>query len=131
MPKTKQLTAWVVSRPGELGRIAQALGSAKINITAYACWNFGGENPIRLLVSNPAKAKKVLQDLGVRITEEEVVRMILPDKPGALGEIVSRLGEANINVEYAYGTVPQAGKKADVVLAVSDVMGARRALRGV
>ncbi len=130
MAKVKQITAWVESKPGELGRIAEALGKAKINISAITCWSAGGENPVHLLVSTPAKAKKVLQELGVRVTEEEVLRITLPDKPGALGEVGVLLGGGNINIEYAYASVPTGGKKADAILSVSDVVGASKALRG-
>jgi hypothetical protein len=130
MAKVKQLTAWVESKPGELGRIAKALGEAKVDITAFACWGGGTESPIHLLVSSPAKAKKALQALGVRITEEEVLRLTLPDKPGMLGEVGARLGAGNINVEYAYASVPTGGKKADLILSVSDLAGAAKALRG-
>jgi hypothetical protein len=131
MPKSKQITAWVESKPGEVGRICQALGNAKVNITAFTCWSAGGESPLRLQVSSPAKAKKVLQNLGVRVTEEEVLRITLPDKPGMLGEVGARLGAANINVEYACATLATGSKKADVVLAVSDLSGATKALRGI
>ena len=131
MPKAKQVTAWVESKPGGLGRIAQALANAKVNITSFTCWSSGTESPIHLQVSSPAKAKKVLQDLGLRVTEEEVVRLTLPDKPGVLGEVGVRLGQANINVDYGYAAVPKGGKSADVVLAVSDVAGATKALRSL
>jgi len=131
MAKVKQLTAWVESKPGELGRIAKALGDAKVNITAITGWSTGTEGPLHLQVSSPAKAKKVLQDLGVRVTEEEVLRLTLPDKPGVLGEVGTRLGGGNINIEYAYASVPTGGKKADLILSVSDVAGASKALRGL
>ena len=131
MTKVKQLTAWVESKPGELGRIAEALGKARVNISAVACWSAGTENPIHLLVNSPAKAKKVLQGLGVRVTEEEVLRVTLPDKPGVLGEVGVRVGAGNINIEYAYASVPTGGKKADLILSVSDVVGASKALRGL
>ena len=130
MAKSKQITVWVESTPGQLGRIAKALGDAKVNITAFSATTVGGESPIRLHVNSPAKAKKVLQGLGIRITEEEVLRITLPDKPGVLGTVSERLGEANINVEYAFGSVAKGGKKADVVLGVSDLAGAAKALRG-
>jgi hypothetical protein len=131
MAKVKQLTAWVESKPGELGRIAAALGKAKVNITALTCWGSGGESPIRFQVSSPAKAKKILQDLGLRITEEEVLRLTLADRPGVLGEVGARLGAANINVEYAHASVAKGSKKADLVLSVSDMVGAAKALRGL
>ena len=131
MAKIKQITAWVENKPGEIGRIAEALGKAKVNISALTCWGTGSENPIHLQVSSPAKAKKVLQDLGLRITEEEVLRLTLPDKPGVLGTVGTRLGAANINVEYAYASVATGSKKADLILSVSDVSGAAKVLRGL
>jgi hypothetical protein len=131
MAKAKQITAWMESAPGQIGRIAKALGDAKVNITGFTAYGTGGESPIRLQVSSPAKAKKVLQGLGVRVTEEEVLRLTLADKPGILGEVGSRLGQANINVDYAYGSVAKGGKKADVVLGVTDLVGAAKALRGL
>jgi hypothetical protein len=131
MAKAKQITAWMESAPGQIGRIAKALGDAKVNITGFTAYGTGGESPIRLQVSSPAKAKKVLQGLGVRVTEEEVLRLTLADKPGILGEVGSRLGQANINVDYAYGSVAKGGRKADVVLGVTDLVGATKALRGL
>ena len=131
MPKVKQITAWVESKPGELGRIAEALGKAKLNITAFSGWSTTGESPVHLLVNSPAKAKKALAGLGIRCTEEEVLRITLSDQPGKLGEAGARLGVANINVDYGYGSVAEGGKKADVVLAVSDLAGAAKALRGL
>jgi hypothetical protein len=131
MAKAKQITAWMESAPGQIGRIAKALGDAKVNITGFTAYGTGGESPIRLQVSSPAKAKKVLQGLGVRVTEEEVLRLTLADKPGILGEVGSRLGQANINIDYAYGSVAKGGRKADVVLGVTDLVGAAKALRGL
>lgn len=131
MAKVKQITAWVESTPGQIGRIAKALGDAKINITAFTAYTTGGESPIRFQVSSPAKAKKVLLDLGVRVTEEEVLRVTVADKPGMLGEIGARLGAASINVDYAYASLAQGGRKVDVVLGVADLAGAAKALRGL
>src|SRR5208282_3098274 len=116
MAKVKHLTAWVEIKPGELGRIAEAFCKAKVNISAITCWSAGSENPVHLLVSSPTKAKKVLQELGVRVTEEEVLRVTLPDKPGVLGDLGVRLGAGNINIEYAYASVPTGNKKADLIL---------------
>ena len=131
MPKVKQITAWVESKPGELGRIAEALGKAKINISAFSAWSITGESPIHLLVNSPAKAKKALEGLGIRCTAEEVLRITLSDQPGKLGEAGARLGASNINVEYGYASIAEGGNKADVVLAVSDLAGASKALRGL
>jgi hypothetical protein len=126
--KTKQLTVWMESAPGQMGQIARALGEAKVNITAFTCQSFAGACPLRLQVSHHGKARQVLLDLGLRVTEEEVLRVAAPDAPGVLGKIGTKLGETGINVEYGYGAVSEKTRKADVVLAVSDLDGAVRAL---
>lgn len=131
MAKVKQITAWADSMPGVLGRIGKAFGEAKITITAFTAYGTGGESPIRMHVSNPAKAKKILQDLGFRVTEEEVLRITVPEKPGILGDIGLRLGKAHVNADYAYATVAKGGKKVDVVIGASDLAGAAKALRGL
>ena len=131
MAKVRQVTAWADSLPGVIGRIGKAFGEAKINITAYTAYGTGGESPIRMQVSNPAKAKKILQDMGFRVTEEEVIRITIPDKPGALGDVGDRLGKARVNVDYSYASLGKGGKKVDVVIGASDLAGAAKALRGL
>lgn len=129
MEKTKQLTVWMESAPGQMGKIARALDDAKVNITAFTCQSFTGACPLRLQLNHHAKARQILQALGLRITEEEVLRVTVTDAPGMLGKIGTRLGEAGINVEYGYGAVTEKARKADLVLAVSDLDGAARALK--
>ena len=133
MPKIKQITAWVESKPGIIGSIAKALGDAKINITAFGGYKnpAGGESPVGFQVSSPDKAKKILTGLGIRFTEEEVLRLTIPDKPGILGEIGTRLGQANIDIEWAYASNTKGSKKSDLVLKVSDLAAAAKALRSL
>ncbi|HTG60536.1 MAG TPA: amino acid-binding protein [Terriglobia bacterium] len=128
MAKVTQLTAWVENASGELGRIAQALDHAKVDITAFTAYGTGVSCPIRLQVSNQAKAREVLLGLGIRVTEEEVLRVTLAAKPGLLQNLATRLGEADINVEYAYAAAPRSKRTMDMVLSVSDVAGACKIL---
>jgi len=131
MGKTKQVSVWVDSTPGQLARIGQALAKAKINITAFTAYGTGGESPVRLHVTSPAKAKKVLRALDLRVTEEDVLRLTLPDKPGKLAEVGQRLAQAHVNIDYAYSAVAKGAKKTDLIMAVSDLAGATKALKGL
>jgi hypothetical protein len=131
MGKTKQVSVWVESTPGQIAQIGRALAKAKVNITSFTAYGTGGESPIRLLVTSPAKAKKVLRGLDLRVTEEDVLRLTLPDKPGQLAAVGERLAQAHINIDYTYASVAKGSKKADVVLAVSDLAGAAKALKGL
>ena len=129
MTKAKQLTVWLDSAPGQIGRIARALSAAKVNITAFACHAQTGASPLRLQVNQHAKAVKILREARLRVTEEEVLRLAVADRTGRLAEIGALLGEAGTNVEYGYGTASERNRKADLVLAVSDPVGAVRALK--
>lgn len=131
MTKVKQVTVWVDSTLGQIARVGRALSKARINISAFAAYGTGGERPIRLLVSSPTRAKRVLRNLDLRVSEEDVLRLTLPEKPGVLAMIGERLAQAHINVDYSYATVTKGAKKAELVLAVSDIAGAAKALKGL
>jgi hypothetical protein len=129
MAKTKQLTVWLQSAPGQIGQIAEALGNGNVNITGFSCSTRTGPSPLRLQVSDYERAREILQGLGLRLTEEEVLRVTVPDKPGAAARIGAALGAAGINIEYAYGAVAPGARKAELVLGVSDLSGALRVLQ--
>ncbi len=131
MSKARQVTAWVDSSPEQIARVARALAKARINITAFTSYGSGSEIPVRLLVTSPARARKVLRDLDLRVTEEDVLRLTLADKPGMLAQIAERLAQAHINIDYSYETVLKGARKADLVLAVSDLAGAAKVLKGL
>lgn len=131
MSKTRQVSVWVDSSPGQIARVARALARARIRITAFACYGDGSEIPLRLLVNSPARARKVLRDLDLRVTEEEVLRLTLPDKPGTLAAIAERLAKAHINIDYSYATATKGEKQSDLILAVSDLVGAMKVLKGL
>lgn len=129
MPKAKQLTAWVEDRPGMLGEVAAALGAKRVNIFAFTAGVLEGRGAIRVIVDKPAAAKKVFAERGWETTEEDVVQVILADKPGTLGSAASKLGNAGINIQYAYtGSAKRAGR-VSTWFAVADVKAALKALR--
>jgi hypothetical protein len=131
MSKARQVSVWVDSSPGQIARVARALARARIKITAFTCYGSGSEIPVRLLVNSPARANKVLRELDLRVTEEEVLRLTLPDKPGMLAEITERLAKAHINIDYSYAAVAKGEDQFDLVLAVSDLAGAMKVLKGL
>lgn len=118
MPIVKQVTITVANRPGSLARIGAVLAANKINITGLDA--SGPQRQVRLLVNNPAKAHRVLRQAGMRARLEEVVAVILADRPGSLARKARKLGERKININYAYGTVARGAKRAAIVLGVSN-----------
>ena len=120
MAKVKQLTVTCENRPGQLARIAKALGDAKVNILGFHATTSGSEGSVHLVVDNVNKAKKALQGAGLGHTEAEALRVELPHVPGALGKFAAKLADRGLNINSGYQMTGK-GRKASVVLTVSDL----------
>jgi len=129
MARAKQISAWVEDRPGMLGQVAAALGEKGVSIRAFMAAAMDGRGFVRVVVDKPAAAKRIFAAHGWRITEDEVVEVTVPDRPGALGEVADRLGAAGVNVQYAYVGTAGSARKVNLYLAVADVKAALSALR--
>jgi hypothetical protein len=129
MPKAKQISAWVDDRPGMLGQVADALGEKGISIRAFMAAVMDGKGFIRVVVDRPALAKRVFAAHGWKTTVDDVIEVNVPDRPGALGRIADRLGEAGVNIQYAYVGTAKSASRVNLYLAVPDVKAAAKALR--
>jgi len=129
MPKAKQLSVWVENRPGVLGEVASTLGAKKINIIGFMAPAAEGRGAIRMVVDKPAAARKALAEGAWETTEEDIVQVILANKPGSLGSAASKLGTVGINIQYAYTGSAKGARKVSTFFAVADVEAALKALR--
>ena len=102
MPASKELTIRLEDRQGTLGNACRALADRKVNILAFQSIPGEGTSLVRLVVDNPTTAKTVLDKQGLSYTETEVAQVKLAHRPGELARAASRLGDANININYAY-----------------------------
>jgi len=102
MPTSKEFAIRIEDRPGTLGKVCRALADRGVNILAFQSFPSGGESLARLVVDNPTTAKTVLDSQRLSYTEVEVAQAKLPHRPGELARAASRLGDANININYAY-----------------------------
>ncbi len=103
-------------KPGELGRICQTLANSGINIEGFA--STAGQ--VRFLTSDNRKAMDALKKAGYDSKEVEVFQLRLSNRPGELARVGKALGDANVNIDTAFGfTSSQA--TGDIFLRVNDV----------
>ncbi len=102
MPTTKEFTIRMEDRPGTLGKACRALADRGVNILAFQSFPSEGQSLVRFVVDNPTTTKTVLDTQRLSYTEAEVASIKLSHRPGELARAASRLGEANININYAY-----------------------------
>lgn len=117
----KQLSVMVENKRGALAEVCSKLAEKAVNILGLVVPEQPGVAPIRLVVNNVDTAKKVFDGLGIKYSEEDVLAVILSDRPGALGKLTRKLADHNIDVNYAYGTIQKGAEKATIILAVSDL----------
>lgn len=124
MALTKQLSIMLENRPGALAELCSKLAEKAINILGLMVPDQPGVAPVRFVVNTADAAKKTLETMGLKFSEEEVLLVHLSDRPGALGKLTRKLADRGINVKYAYGTILKGAGRAAVVLAVSDLAAA-------
>ena len=125
MPKAKQLSVSVENRPGTLTRVAKVLGDANVNILAFLTTTSNTEGAVHV-VDNVEKARGALDREKLPFTEADVLHLELPNKAGALASFAGKLAAQEINITLGYQTSVKGSKKANVVLAVSDLEKADR-----
>jgi hypothetical protein len=115
MPKTKQFTIRVENRPGAVAHIARALGDRRVNILALRATAEAAKGTVQLVAEDSLRAKTALEDADIVYTETVAEEHELPNKPGALAELLERLAARGINLSTVYATAAKGGRKAIVV----------------
>jgi len=116
-----QFSVFLVNKPGILARVCQRLADDKINIVALSMMDSTEHGVLRLVVEDPQRARQTLSALEVPSTETQVLVATLPNRPGALADVVERLSAGHVNVNYAYCTTGAPAGKTLGVFRVSDL----------
>ena len=109
----KQLSVFLEDRSGRLTDLTQILSEHEINITALSVAETADYGIVRMVVGKPDIAQEFLREAGFSVRLTDVVCVNMPDRPGALHEVLKILANNNVNVDYMY-----AFSNKDVALAV-------------
>ena len=120
MQLAKQLALFLENTPGTLGRLADALGKAKINIYAISTSDTVDHSVVRLVVSDYRAAMRVFEEHNALVVEDDVLMLDGYNKPGSLSRIAHKLADAGINIEYCYCATPPNAKRGLMIMRLSD-----------
>ena len=121
MPIATELAIRIDNRPGSLGKICRDLADRGVNIMAFQSIPSAETILVCIVVDKPATAEAILDAEGMTYTEAEVAQVRLPHAPGELARVASRLGDANININYAYCGVEPITNAPLVIFGVKEV----------
>jgi hypothetical protein len=98
------LMLYLDDQPGELANLGLALGRAEVNVEGFcAVSSGGGQSEVHVLVEDAAAAFDALAAAGIDVVSEQEVAVVdVEDRPGVLGEVSRKLGDAGVNITVAY-----------------------------
>jgi len=97
----REISVKLANSPGTLSRVSQLLGAERINVLAMS---IDASGHLRMVVDNPLHAANTLREQHYNVEEREVLYTVMPNEPGSLSRALRLLGDAGINIEYAYAS---------------------------
>ena len=128
--KLKQLSVFLENAPGRLYEATQALGEAGLNLRSLCISDTSDFGVLRILVSDVAKARRVIMEKQLPARIDDVVAVEIEDTPGSLARLLRPFQESKVNVEYMYALAGTSSGKAVMVFRFSDNDRAIEVLRG-
>jgi hypothetical protein len=100
--KVTQLTVFLENRSGRLAEVADMLGKAGINIRGFSTTEAAEYGIVRLIVTDPERAREILHKAGFTTHFSQVICVSVPDEPGGLARVLDELAAQDISVDYLY-----------------------------
>lgn len=126
----KQLSVFIENRQGRLGEVLHVLKENKVNILSISLADTTEYGLLRLIVNDPVSACDVLLKAGFSSMLTDVVIIKIPHVTGALQNILAKITEKNVNIEYMYGLSVEA-TDASVVMKTNELDLACEVLREI
>jgi hypothetical protein len=89
-------------KPGELGRVANTLARAGVNIKTVAAMVIGNQGMVRLICDDVNAARHAFQEANIQFEEHEVVTTLRENRAGELAEVADKMANGGLNMEALY-----------------------------
>ncbi len=117
MERITEIYVILENKPSVLGELCTCLADNEINIEAIGVFH----DAAKIYVKTLNKAVKALTKCNYITELRDVLLVDLENKPGALAEMTTKLGDEGINIEYCYGTLARHGDAISVILDVNHI----------
>jgi hypothetical protein len=112
----RQLSVFLENKPGHLCAAIDTLAKEGINISALTVADTSEFGVLRMIVDQTERARDVLTASGVVVRISKVIAIAMDDAPGGAGEVLHRISNAGLNIEYMYACVGKLSGKAIMVI---------------
>ena len=119
-PSVRQFNVFVENRVGNLLSVVRHFEATDIRIVSLTVNDSADCAIIRMVLSNPERAREIFERHKLPITESDLLVVELPDTQQPLVQICKALLAAEINIHYAYPLLVGPHGKAALALHVED-----------
>lgn len=112
----KQLMVMASNKVGSLAQMTHIISSSGINLVAICAYAVDKMVAVMFVTEDNNAAKKLLEDHGYKVQEEEVVLLSIDNKPGALQLVTDKIAESGIDLSLVYGSVDKEANKSRIVI---------------
>ncbi len=116
----KQLSVFIQNKSGKIASVTRTLYENGIDIRALSIADTADFGILRMLVSDVEKAKNALAKENCIVSVNEVDVVAVPDKPGGLAEVLQKMADAHIDIEYMYSLIDRGTDDAYMVFRLAD-----------
>ena len=124
----QQLIIFIENREGRLEGVLEALKTENINIISMSLADTSDYGVLRMIVSDPIKAKETLKEQGFSAKLTPVLAVKISHQVGQLQILLSKICKAGINIEYMYAMVTKS-EEAAIILKTADLEKAAEILK--
>jgi hypothetical protein len=121
----KQVTVFIGNKEGRIEKVTEVLKTNGINISSLSLAESVDFGLLRLIVSDPEKAKDALKAEGLSARLSDVIAVEISNKAGSLHELLTAL--VDFNIEYMY--VLSSSDTASMIMKIKDHEAAETVLR--
>ncbi len=112
----KQVTVFIGNKEGRIEKVTEVLKANSINISSLSLAESVDFGLLRLIVSDPEKAKDALKAEGLSARLSDVIAVEISNAPGSLHDLLTSL--VDFNIEYMY--VLSVKETASMVMKIKD-----------
>lgn len=123
-----QLSVFIENRTGRLDEVLEALKEAGINIISLSLADSSDYGLLRMIVSEPEKAKAALKAREFTAMLTPVLGVKLSHQVGQLQVLLAEICKAGINIEYTYA-LATGSDDASIVIKTADLKVAAEVLQ--
>ncbi len=120
----KQVTVFIGNKEGRIEKVTEILKDNDINIRSLSLAESVDFGLLRLIVSDPEKAKDALKNDGLSVRLSDVIAVEISNAPGSLHDLLTTL--VDFNIEYMY--VLSNADKASMIMKIKDYEAAESVL---